>query len=111
MPLSPSSPVAVQVDGPKVEKNLTTYQILELAILLDPNNDAALTARVRWARGVMDGEKFLAVDVQEARFNATQMATKIDSVTTGRLSLYAEVKNAVWQLLAEAGLVPAGTIN
>jgi len=111
MAMTPTTPPVVKIPGPTVDREITTFQITKLEILMDPNNAAATTVRVLFSRGYMADEKFVTVDSREVVLKGTTLAAKIDTETTGRHSLYYEVRQAIWELLQAGGHAPAGSIG
>lgn len=110
MSYTPSIPPTVDVPGPKVQTNLTTYHITSYTVIVDPNNPDATTVKVGWSRGHMNGQVFVTADSDQAVLSGQSVVNKISEVTTGG-TVYNEVKQRLWELLQAAGKIPAGSIS
>lgn len=110
MPFSPNVPPTIDVEGPKVSTNLTTYHITTYTVMVDPNNPDATSVKVSWSRGRMNGQVFETADSGQAVLTGQAVLNKINEVTTGG-TVYNEVKQRLWELLQAAGKIPAGSIS
>lgn len=110
MPYAPDIPPTLEVEGPKVSKNLDTFHIVALQIVVNPNDPAATTVRINWVKGYTDGGVFYPVENHNDLLQGEDVINKITENTTGG-TIYNEVKNAAWEMLQARNLVPAGTIS
>jgi hypothetical protein len=112
MPFTPDSPQSKDVKGPTVNKTLDTLHIHELRIKLDPNNSDGLAVDVYWTEGYMTdgGTVYNPVVSHHETLQGQDVIDKVNA-NTGGDSLYDEVKDAVWDLLKDRSLVPAGAVS
>ena len=110
MPLSPTTPANLEVEGPKVAKDLDTMHIHKFAVSINPNDASKTTAEVLFSEGYMDDDTYVPVKYQNVVLSGSALTDKIAEATGGG-TIYNEVKAALWGLMQDAGHAPAGPIT
>ena len=109
MGFQPTEAVEETVMVPETQE-LDTFQILQVTILLDPNDPTAASAGVNWAEGYMDGETFVAVKLKSAHCAGPSFLAAITAQVEEGETRYDTVKKGFWTYLEAQGLIPAGSI-
>jgi len=107
MAFAPETPSTIEVDGPKVSKELTHFHIHSLHIALNPNNAQQAAIKVQFSKGYMNGDAYVVVETESALLQGPALLEAMQTATTGG-TLYDEVRKAVWALLMAGGHIPAG---
>ena len=114
MPLIPTVPNSKDIDGPKIEKDLSKMHIHEFRIITDPNaaDGAKVIVEVKWSEGYETGDPavYVPVNIFVEMFSGTEIEAAV-AENTGGESLYTECKNALWAWLQTTGHAPAGNIT
>jgi len=107
MAYTPEAPPTVEVEGPKVSKDLTHFHIHTLLISVNPNSSIHTSIKAQFSRGYMDGDTYVVANMESVLLDGDALLAAMQAVTTGG-SLYDEVRKAVWALLLSEGHLPAG---
>lgn len=111
MPFNPSTPeTATVVTTTDQERILDTYDILRFDMNFDPNNPMVTYVDVTWLKGYMEGETFVEVERQLTRLAGPEFLAAVMVPADSNESVYANVKNTLWNFMIAQGMVPAGTI-
>ena len=110
MPLEPTTPEQREL---RVIQNVdaTHYHVTHLGIDIDPNDASRLSVHVQWAEGYMDDDTFVSVETKDEVLSGQDVLDSVQETTDGTTSVYNNVKQRVWSLLQDRGLVPSGTIS
>jgi hypothetical protein len=111
MPFAPTAPVSENVPATPVAQDVDTFHLIDIRIQNNPNDAAAISAKVRWAEGYVDGETFIKVKERSHSCEGANFITKMNSATEDGQSFYDAVKNGIWDYLEAEGIIAAGSVS
>lgn len=91
-------------------RTLDTVQIEESAFMTPINNPTGVRAIIKWSIGYNDGGVFFPVQRGTNEFAGSTILTAMTQPATGQTH-YADLKVALYSLLADNGVIPAGVIS
>jgi hypothetical protein len=114
MPLKPHNPKVVKISGPKVSKELTEVRLHRVVLLIDQQDEDAITIEVRWSQGYLEGEgeeeKYVASENGKFTFSGDDSNIPMKK-PIGNTSLLEEIREAVWGMLHAKEKVPKGKLS
>jgi len=110
MPYTPTAPTTEQVMVPQ-DHALDTYWIHSYEMRDDPNDSAAISVRVAWSKGFMDGGTYHPCQHFTDEFVGQAVVDAVGSSVIEGNTRYEEDKSFLWGLLIGAGKVSAGVVS
>jgi hypothetical protein len=112
MPFTPQTPENKSVEVVSTQaKDIDTFDILQLDMHFDPNDDSATHAFVTWASGYMDAGTFVEVHRDRCKLEGASFITAITAAVDGGKNIYDNVKYALWDYMVAQGVIPTGTVS
>lgn len=111
MPYAPTTPPSVALPGPTVNKDLNVFHIHRVDVVLDPNGVEPIQVTIHWSKGYMQDGKYVAAQPFYNTLSGADVIAVYETTTSGSKDLYTEIKDAVWKLLKDRDIIPAGTVS
>jgi len=110
MSFTPDSPQTLPMYV-EVDREVTTYRIMDFQVDLFPDAPATARVRVSWQEGCLVDGLFVCARGREATLSGANFLAAMLAPVAGGKSLRDTVRDALWTLLRAEGLIPPGTIG
>ena len=110
MSFTPDSPQTLPMYV-EVDREVTTYRIMDFQVDLFPDAPATARVRVSWQEGCLVDGLFVCARGRESTLSGANFLSAMMAPVSGGKSLRDTVRDALWTLLRAEGLIPPGTIG
>jgi hypothetical protein len=111
MPFNPTAPETKSiVTTTENQVTLDTFDILRFDMNFNPNNPMVTYVDVTWLEGYMNEGQFVEAERHLTRLAGPEFLAAVMVPADSGSSVYANVKNTLWNYMIAQGIVPAGSI-